>query len=691
MRSVLPTLIPSRFGKSNGHLRTSPELGSGISQIMDKTARTALLILLAAAGILSFSLPAFADDPPAWLKQAASANLPPYDKDVPGVVLLDDEQVSVEGDNKIVTTDNWAIKILTREGRRLAVARGAYLVSSGKVRDINAWMIRLDGSVKHYDKKFIVDMISDPDDVYNEGRVKFIDGSDDVDIGYIFGYTIVSEDTPLFYQDQWMFQGRLPELNSRYSLNLPAGWKATSITFNHPDVQPQNSGSSYVWELHDLQPIRPEPMSPAVVNLAPRIVINYGPGSGAAANRVFNDWTDVSRWATSLHDPQVIVDDNIAAKARDLTSGSKTELEKIRAVGTFVQNLQYISIDIGLGYGNGYRPRPSTLVLGRGYGDCKDKENLMRALLKALKIDAYPVVVFSGDPAFVREQWASPRQFNHCIIAVKVSDETKTPTVIQNEKLGRLLIFDATDPYTPVGDLPDYLQGSYALIIAGDNGGLVKMPLTPPETDILERNIDVSLTESGEVKGTIKEIAHGQASTAYRREFRGSSATDFKKTIEGWVTSGATGARVDDVQTKEGDNNLSFGIDVSFSAQRYGQLMQDRLLVFKPVIVSRRHSAYLTEPKRLTPIEIDGRSMKETSHFALPDGFAVDEMPDPVDLKAPFGSYSTKYVVTGNKLEFIRELKMNRMTLPVDKYSVAKDFFSKIREAEQAPVVLVRK
>jgi hypothetical protein len=657
---------------------------------MVNITRSLLYITLAATLLFGPPTRGFVDDLPGWLRQASTTNVPTYQKDVPGVVLLHEEQVSVEGDNRLVTTENWAMKVLTREGRKFAIAKGFYLVSSGKVRDISAWLIRPDGSVKHYDKKTIVDVISDTDDVYNEGRVKLIDGSDDVDIGFIFGYTIVSEDTPLFYQDQWEFQDRLPELFSRYSLSLPSGWKASSITFNHPDVPVQSNGNSYTWELRDLQPIRPEPMSPAVVNMAPRIVVNYGPSGGSTANRVFNDWADVSRWATSLHDPQVIVDDNVAAKARELTANSKTELEKIKAIGTYVQNIQYISIDIGVGHGNGYRPRPSTTVLGRGYGDCKDKANLMRALLKALKIEAYPVAIFSGDAAFVREQWASPRQFNHIIIAVRVSDETKTPTVLQNEKLGRLLIFDATDPYTPVGDLPDYLQGSFALIIAGDSGGLVKMPITPPDTDMLERNIAVKLSGSGEVSGTISERARGQASTAYRREFRGSSATDYRKAIEGWVTSGATGARVDDLKTKEGDDN-SFDIDVAFSAQRYGQIMQDRLLVFKPVIVSRRQSTYLTEPTRTNPIEIDGGSMKETVLFTLPEGFVVDELPDAADLRSLFGSYSTKYEVTGNKLQFTRELKLNRMTLPVDKYAMAKDFFSKMREAEQTPVVLIRK
>jgi hypothetical protein len=94
-------------------------------------------------------------------------------------------------------------------------------------------------------------------------------------------------------------------------------------------------------------------------------------------------------------------------------------------------------IDIGVGH----------TVLSRGYGDCKDKANLMRAMLKVLKIEAYPIAIFSGDPTFTREEWASPDQFNHCITAVKVSDETKSPTVIEHSALGRLLIFDATDTF----------------------------------------------------------------------------------------------------------------------------------------------------------------------------------------------------------------------------------------------------
>lgn len=634
----------------------------------------------------------FADDPPGWLRQAAAVNVSGYDKDTPAVAVLDEQQVTLGSDGKLVTTENFAVRLLTREGKRFALARAYYLTSSGKVKDIKAWIVRPDGTNKYYDKKFILDLISDPDDVYNEGRIKVIDATGDVDAGYVFGYTIVSEETPLFYQDVWGFQGPIPIVVSRYSLSLPAGWKASSTTFNTSELTPRVSGSTYTWEMNNLPKVPDEPMSPSVANMAARIAINYSPDvADKTTNRVFTNWTDVSRWATAMHDPNNIIDDNIAAKARELTANAQTEFDKIRAIGTFVQNLQYISIDIGVGHGNGYAPRPSTTVLSRGYGDCKDKANLMRALLRSLKIESYPIAIYSGDPTFVKAQWPSPRQFNHCIIAVKVSDATQSPAIIKHETLGRLLIFDATDPYTSVGDLPDHEQGSFALIIAGADGGLATMPIPPPENNMLERKVEAVIDMNGEMKGTIRERALGQTSAAFRSEVRNLSATDYQKAIEGWLTRGATGAKLVSVKSNDSSEKSSFDLDINFTAPRYGQLMSGRLLVFKPVFVGRRNDIYLTESKRLSPVELDSHAFAETTTFTLPTGFAVDEMPEAVNLDTAFGKYSTKYEVKGDKLHFTRTLTIKRSSVPVEKYDTVKSFFTKMRDAEQAPVVLIKK
>ena len=632
------------------------------------------------------------DAAPPWLKQASEIRPGSYAKDTTAEVLYREQNLTLDSGGKLVTVERGAIRVLTREGRREAAAIGFYLSNFSQVRDMEAWLIAPGGMVKPYGKKDIIDRISDSDDIYNEGRVKIIDASGDADVGYVFGYTLTTEDQPLFFQDNFAFQDQLPTVFSRYTLTLPEGWKATSQTFNRADVQPQVSGTTYSWELRNLPPIADEPMSPAFVNLAPRLAVNYSPTSTTqAVNKVFANWVEVSKWASSLYEPQLVINDAIAAKARDLTANSKSEFEKIRAVGTFVQNLQYISIDIGVGHGNGMRPRASSTVLDRGYGDCKDKANLMRALLKILKIDAYPVAIYSGDPNYVRKEWASPVQFNHCIIAIRVSPETKSPTIIEHPSLGRLMIFDATDTFTPVGDLPDYLQGSYGLVMAGESGGLVEMPVTPPDFNAWNRETTVSLSDQGDIKGIIRERTTGQESRPARTMFRSLSNRDFNQVIERWLTRGANAAKLDKLTTNDKHAESAFEMDVEFSAPSYGQLMQGRLLVFKPAIASRAESIYLTEKVRKYPVVLESNSFIEKVTFELPAGFAVDEVPDAVNLETGFGRYSTKYDVKDGKLYFTRSLVTKRSTVAPEKYAEVQEFFTKMLNAEQSPVVLIKK
>jgi hypothetical protein len=636
---------------------------------------------------------AAADEAPPWLQQAAKLPVPAYDKDVPAVVLQNERRVTVNEDGRVTTVTTFAIRILLREGRDYAEAREFYESDAGKVRELKAWLIRPSGVVKKYGKDETLDAMEDADDIYNESRYKLIDASKDADAGGVFGYQATTEERSVFSQAVWSFQNRLPSISSRYVLTLPAGWNAKTVTFNREAIVPVVSGSTYTWELHDLPPISPEPSSPRVSSLAPRVAIGYfPPGDSQSPNfRTFSNWAEVSYWLSSLHDPQSNPNEAIAEKARQLTANARTEFDKIRAIGSFVQSIRYISISIGVSRGGGMRPHTAAEVFAKSYGDCKDKANLMRAMLKAVNITAYPVSIYSGDPNYVREEWASPHQFNHCIVAVKVSDETQAATIVTHPRLGRLLIFDATDDDTPVGDLPEHEQGSWALIVAGDSGSLMRMPVTPIESNFLDRKIEATLSADGSLTATIEERANGQWAANYRGEFRHLARTDYQKAIEGWITTGANAAKINKIVPSDDVAAGRFNLDVEFFAPLYGQLMQDRLLVFKPAIVSRRESLALTEAKRKQPVVLTSHAYSETLQLKLPAGFAVDEMPDAVKLDTSFGSYATSYEVKGEQLLFTRKLVQHAATIPVDQYNSVRSFFEKIRAAEQSPVVLARK
>src|SRR5688500_11450422 len=54
------------------------------------------------------------DDAPAWLRAAASASAPAYPKDVPAVIVNDEETVTVSEDGRVTTVTTCAVRMLTR-------------------------------------------------------------------------------------------------------------------------------------------------------------------------------------------------------------------------------------------------------------------------------------------------------------------------------------------------------------------------------------------------------------------------------------------------------------------------------------------------------------------------------------------------------------------------------------------------
>jgi uncharacterized protein DUF3857/transglutaminase superfamily protein len=650
--------------------------------------------LLAAVAPAPRTASAAGDDVPMWLKSAAAASAPTYDKRVKAVVLHHERNVVVEEDGRVVTTTNYAVRILAREGREEAYAHAIYNTDGGKVRELKGWLLRPGGEVKKYGKDETVDRALNPEDVYDEVRLRLISASDEAEApGTVFGYQSVTERRTVFSQESWPFQDDLPVLVSRYSVSLPAGWRASGVLFNHAKLEPTVAGTTYTWELRDLSPIEHEPNSPTMSSLAPRLAVSYlAPGAAAGVmNAGFSSWQEVSRWLSTLHDPQAEPDDALALKARELTANCKTELEKIAAIGRYAQAVHYISIQMGVSRGGGMRPHAATQVFAKNYGDCKDKANLMRAMLRVLKITAYPVGIYSGDRTYVREEWPSPHQFNHCIIAVKVSDETQAPSVVTHPTLGRLLIFDPTDPNTPVGDLPDHEQGSWALVVAGGDGQLLRMPAMPPEANNIERMADVTLASDGSISAVVRERTVGQSAAFERGIFKELSRGDYQKVIERWAGAGAAGAKFTKIEPADNHAEGRFALDVEFTAAAYGQSMQNRLLVFQPTVIGRTGTGWLSPTTRKHPVVLESHSFNETARFKLPAGFDVDEMPDPIKIDSEFGSYTASYEVKDGQLLYTRKLVQRAATIPAEKYAEVRSFFGRVRASEEAPVVLARK
>lgn len=652
----------------------------------------AVSLLASWLGLISAVQASQPKDVPSWVQEVGSQALPAVPAKAPAAVLLDEEHVTVDASGVVSTTTRYAVKILTHEGQKDTLAKEYYSNRGPKVKQLRAWLIAPSGFIKSYDKNAVIDAGAFSEmELYNDIRLRVIK-PETPEIGSVFAYESETEQSALFAQDDYLFQSDLPTVRSRYVLTLPAGWTASAVVFNHEPIQPVVDGSTYTWELKDLPFREHEDHAPSMSGLTPRLAVDFRPPSGAQLvnNAVcFRSWTDVSRWHSQLAAGQDAVSPEIEAKARELTAHASTEYAKIQAISEYVQKIKYVAILMDLSHGGGYKPHAAAAVFRNQYGDCKDKANLMRSMLKAAGIQSYLVAIYAEDRTFVREQWPSPEQFNHMILAVRVSDSTDAPTALSSS-LGRLLLFDPTDPVTPLGDLPWFEQGSFALLCAGEQGTLFKMPAVKTDANLVDVTVKGQLTPAGDLSASYSSNRTGQMAAVIRGEHVYTTPDEFRALLERTLSRTVKSASISNLEIQDAFEQNAFQVKLDFASQRYGQLMQQRLLVFSPSVLEPPGPNLSHSSKRTAPIILRGGVYRKHVRLKLPPGFKIDEMPDAAHLQEDFARFSISFRQEGDELMVEEELTTEPVTLPAEDYRRVKKFFDQFDGADQQRAVLVK-
>jgi hypothetical protein len=642
-----------------------------------------VLLLVLAATVLRA-----AEDAPSWAREAAAQTVPDYSSKVNSVVLLQEEMVTVDVDGRRVMRERGAVKILQPGSESLRSYR-PYNVKNGRIRDFQGWLIPPGGKAIPYAKNRILDVALSRDYVYDEARAKVLECGSAAP-GSVFAWEVTEEEKTVFTQDRYSFQGRDPVLVSRFILNLPPAWEARGIVLNHEKIEPQVASGAYTWELRNLPSIEHEDYSPSISALAPHLAVSYfPPADNRGGLQGLKDWTAVSNWLAALVDPAAAVTDTVRAKALQLTANAPGDLDKIRAIATFVQQTNYVEVSLNITRGGGYTPHTAAESLARNYGDCKDKATLMRALLKAVGIDSYLVTISADDRTYVRPEWASPEQFDHAIIAVKVSGGVALPTVMADSPLGRLLIFDPTDSITPVGSLPSEEQGSYALVIAASDGALLKMPLLPAGASRIEATVEAIMSANGGLTASVQRQYFGQSGIPLRAVDKLRGHEEVQKRFERGFTRRPGGVTVKTV-TMEGNDESRLAVKLDLTAERFGQMMQDRLLIVRPGTLSSGGEYYFTSRKRSSPVKLEADLRHDSIKLKVPEGFKLDELPAPAKVDSAYGSIQATWAVRDGEILMEQTLEIRDMVVPASDFAQVRDFFDKVAGLEGAPVVLIR-
>jgi hypothetical protein len=92
-----------------------------------------------------------------------------------------------------------------------------------------------------------------------------------------------------------------------------------------------------------------------------------------------------------------------------------------------------------------------------------------------------------------------------------------------------------------------------------------------------------------------------------------------------------------------------------------------------------RHYAY----------EIDAPFLRSDSvEITLPEGYTVDELPEPAKAEFSFAAYTSKAEKSGNVLKYSRQYKMETTQVPLERMEQLRKLFSQIGMDEKNMAVL---
>lgn len=647
-----------------------------------------------AALLLGFTLPAHAktDSVPDWVRTAAAQTIPPYPADTNAVVLLDDTTYRVDPDGRAVEHCRRVVKILRPQGRDEGIIHVNFDKDT-KILSMNVWGIGPDGhEYAMKDKDFVDAGFPGMEGAFEFADVKFrVARAPGNDPGGVIAYEYEQRERPYVTEKTWFFQEDIPSLSQSFTLQLPPGYTYGTVWAHHSPSEAANlEGRGWRWEMKDIPGIDLErvPLSPAPESLAARMTVHYaGPGV-VAADR--STWKSVGEWYDPLIRDRVAATPEIAAKAQELTAGKTDFYDKTEAIGEFVQKqVRYVAIEVGIG---GYQPHAASDIFHNRYGDCKDKATLLSAMLSAVGVHAALMMVDSRR-GFVDPD-APSLEGDHMIAAIEVPKGNESPrlhSMVTASTGRRYLIFDPTSEKTVFGELEHQLQGSYGILMEGADTQVIQLPVLDPALNTIRRTASFRLDADGVLKGTVTEKRFGDVSELRREVYAKGDAKEQTEFLDHMLGRDFTAFSATDVKVENVDAlNKDFTLTYSLSAERYAKAMGSLLMV-RPRVLGDLDIDTDRKP-RTVPINLD-ETMQATDEYSIeiPDGYSVDEIPDPVKLDLGFAAYQSDVQVTGNTLHYKRTYTIRQITLPADRYADVQKLAGAIAADEASSAVLKKK
>ncbi|HJV91361.1 MAG TPA: hypothetical protein VJ623_13715 [Holophagaceae bacterium] len=440
--------------------------------------------------------------------RAATAE-PAPSEDPDSWVVFDRTEVAYGGDNEIWTHRYRLVKVLGERG----ISEGVFRImgvggKANKVKKLKGWNLRPDNELVKLDQDSVVTLEDAGAETFSRSTLtaailpRVAKGS------WVAFESLQVAKLPFGPIDGSAVMGRQPIRRWEMEVGMRGGWffnpKPVEIKLDLHHFSPyltevQSEPGKRVTVFHVPALPNGEAGLPPLANLLPIVVVRFlDPALKDAP--IWPTWDAPASWFSKAYASKIHPSGGLPKWTPDLGG----LLELWRWMG---KELSYKAVY--LTPERGWIPEDSMEVFRKRYGDCKDLSSFFLGEASALGFKGAPALACIIDGR--AEATSEPMNgFNHVIAALQLEQSLGFPAEVETPK-GRFLLVDATDPLTPLGQLPSAHRGGQVLICLPEGGiwtGIPEKAIFPGQMEV---TLDAEVRTDGGLEGNLAFRERGNA------------------------------------------------------------------------------------------------------------------------------------------------------------------------------------
>ena len=504
-------------------------------------------------------------------------------------------------------------------------------------------------------------------------------------------YRVISD--YIFHMQPWYFQSDIPIRWSEYTVKYPeyydyklifGGYHPLVIndyTTENRSVTLSNGRStgqvnyienSYHWAAKDVPAFRDEAFITTEEDYLSKIEFELASISpqGQLQRTFMKDWPDIN------HD---LMESSKFGLQIKRTAIVKEEVEHLRALYTddfeyamaCVQHLKdHMSFDDTRRFSTEVNVRDAYI---KKIGSSADINLLLVGMLREGGLNANPVITSTRNHGRVHPVYPMLSKFNNVMAHVVIGEKE--------------MVLDATTDLLPPNMLPILCQTEQGRLISETGSRWVSVYNGEEFKKAI--SVEMELDENAAASGTLNYQLDGYSAYMERssllKDGDEKHKENIKKKFDSWEISDITFESVNspaEVLKKT----------ISFSTEDQAEIAGN-LIYLTPLIVERKKENPFKHETRNYPVDFIAPRMETVSMtIALPEGYEVEEIPQPLVMSLPDGSCKFIYNISpvGNKLQVVSRLMIKKSIYLPDEYPLLKQFFDQI-VAKQAEQVVIKR